>query len=112
MLTVTRRDDKVFTFHFYDENGDALDLTSCSLYTTVKQNIDDPDAQAKIASTLAITTPATGGIATWTLVPADTQYLLGQYFWDVQLKDSSSKITTLIIDLFEVVADVTIRTSV
>lgn len=112
MLTVTRRDDKVFTFYFYDENGDALDLTDCVLYTTVKQNSDDTDANAKISSTLAITAPATGGIATWTLVPADTQYLIGQYYWDVQLKDSSSKITTLIRDIFEVLPDVTIRTSV
>lgn len=112
MLTVTRRDDKVFTFYFYDENGDALDLTDCALYTTVKQSTDDTDANAKISSTLAITAPATGGIATWTLVPADTQYLIGQYYWDVQLKDSSSKITTLIRDIFEVLPDVTIRTSV
>jgi hypothetical protein len=112
MLTVTRRDDKVFTFYFYDENGDAINLTGCALYTTVKQNIDDTDANAKISSTLSITVPATGGIATWTLVPADTQYLMGQYYWDVQLKDASNKITTLIRDIFEVVADVTIRTTV
>jgi len=37
MLTITRRDDKVFTFYFYDENGDAINLTGCALYTTVKQ---------------------------------------------------------------------------
>ncbi len=112
MLTVTRRDDKVFTFYFYDEDGNAVNLTGCVLYTTVKQYTSDTDASAKIASTLTIATPASSGVATWTLVPADTQYLSGQYFWDVQLRDSSGKITTLIRDIFEVVEDVTIRTSV
>lgn len=112
MLTLTRRDDKVITFTFYDENGDAINLTGCALYTTVKQSRDDTDANAKIASTLTIATPATSGVATWTIVPADTQYLKGLYFWDVQLKDSSSKISTIINDMIEVVEDVTIRTTV
>lgn len=109
MLTVVRRDDKTFTFYFYDENGDAIDLTGAVLYTTVKQNIDDLDANAKISTTLAVTAPATGGIATWTIVPADTQYLSGLYYWDVQLKSVTGKITTLIRDMLEVVPDVTIR---
>ena len=109
MLTVVRRDDKTFTFYFYDENGDAIDLTGAVLYTTVKQNIDDLDANAKISTTLAVTAPATGGIATWTIVPADTQYLSGLYYWDVQLKSVTGKITALIRDMLEVVPDVTIR---
>ena len=109
MLTVVRRDDKTFTFYFYDENGDAIDLTGAVLYTTVKQNIDDLDANAKISTTLAVTAPATDGIATWTIVPADTQYLSGLYYWDVQLKSVTGKITTLIRDMLEVVPDVTIR---
>ena len=109
MSSVVRRDDKVFTFYFYDENGYAIDLTGCTIFTTVKQNQEDLDASAKISGTLSITAPATGGIATWTLVPADTQYLLGQYFWDVQLKSVDGKITTLIRDIFEVLPDTTIR---
>ena len=111
MLTVVRRDDKVFTFYFYDEDGDAVDLTDCSLFTTVKQYQEDVDASAKISSSLSIVAPAVNGIATWTLVPADTQYLLGQYYWDVQMKNSVGKITTLIRDIFEVLPDTTIRIS-
>ena len=109
MLTVVRRDDKTFTFYFYDENGDAINLTGAALYTTVKQNIDDTDANAKISSDLTVTVPATSGIATWTIVPADTQYLSGLYYWDVQMKSAAGKITTLIRDMLEVVPDVTVR---
>lgn len=109
MLTVVRRDDKTFTFYFYDENGDAINLTGAVLYTTVKQNVDDLDANAKISTTLAVTAPATLGVATWTIVPADTQYLSGLYYWDVQMKSAAGKITTLIRDMLEVVPDVTVR---
>lgn len=109
MLSVVRRDDKVFTFYFYNESGTAIDLSGCALYTTVKQNTDDTDANAKISSTLAISSPATAGIATWTLVPADTQYLNGIYQWDVQMKSATGKITTLIKDVIEIIPDVTVR---
>ena len=110
MLTVTRRDDKTFTFYFYDENDDVIDLTDCTLFTTVKQNKSDLDANAKILTTLTIEDPATLGKATWTLVPADTLYLSGQYYWDVQLKSASGLITTVINDFFVVEVDVTVRT--
>lgn len=110
MLTVTRRDDKTFTFYFYDENDDVINLTDCSIFTTVKQNKSDLDANAKISASLTIESPATLGKATWTLVPADTQYLLGQYYWDVQLKSASGLITTVINDFFVVEVDVTMRT--
>lgn len=103
MLTVNRRDDKTFTFYFYDASGAAVNLTGCTLFTTVKQNRDDLDASAKISTTLTISAPATAGIATWALVPADTQYLKGQYYWDVQLKNAAGKITTLINDILNVI---------
>ena len=111
MLSVTRRDDKVFTFYFYDEDGNAVDLTGATLFTTVKQNKEDLDASAKISTTLAVVAPATAGKATWTLVPADTQYLAGIYFWDVQMKTAAGKIVTLINDYIEILADTTIRTT-
>ena len=111
MLTVNKRDDKVFTFHFYDEDGDAIDLTDAALYTTVKQNLTDADAAAKIATALVVTAPATNGIATWTLLPASTQYMEGLYFWDVQMVSATGVVTTLIRDVFEVLPDVTIRVS-
>jgi hypothetical protein len=111
MLQVTRRDDKVFTFYFYDDTGAALNLTGCALYTTIKQNPDDVDASAKYSGTLTISTPATAGIAVWTISKTDLQYLSGVYYWDVQLKDGSGNITTVINDFIEVKKDVTIRTT-
>lgn len=111
MLTVTKRDNKTFTFYFYDQAGALVDLTDCTVFTTVKQNKSDTDANAKISATLTNSIPGALGYATWSLVPADTLYLLGQYFWDVQLKSSTGLITTVINDFFVVEDDVTIRTT-
>jgi len=109
MLTVKRRDTATFTFYFYDENGAAFNLTGYSLFTTVKQSMDDADAAAKISASLTLSATPTDGTATWTITAANTQYLSGVYFWDVQLKDGSGNITTVISDFFEVKPDVTIR---
>lgn len=108
MLSVVRRDDRIYTLYLYDSDGDALDLTGCTLYSTVKQNQDDLDAVAKISKTLTVSSPATG-IATLTFLPADTQYLLGIYYWDVQMVNASGYTTTLIRDFLEVLSDTTIR---
>jgi hypothetical protein len=111
MLSIVRGDDKIFTFRFFKADLDPMDLTGCTLFATVKQNVSDLDASAKISSTLTIVAPATDGVATWTLAAADTQYLLGQYVMDLQLKDSSSKIYTILRDTFMVYADTTLRTT-
>jgi hypothetical protein len=110
MLSIVRGDDKIFTFRFFKADLDPMDLTGCTLFVTVKQALTDSDANAKISSTLAITAPATDGVATWTIAAADTQYLLGQYMMDLQLKDSGGKIYTILRDTFIVNADATLRT--
>lgn len=109
MLSITRRDDKDFTFYLYDTTGSATNLTGCTLFVTVKLFQDDLDASAKIATTLTIATPATLGIAVWSLVPADTQYLLGFYSFDIQLKSAAGKIYTIMSDILQVLPDYTIR---
>lgn len=110
MLTVTRNDSKTITYYFYDSTNTAVDLTGASLFVTVKQNKTDTDAEAKIATTLTILVPSSG-IATWDIKATDTQYLLGQYYYDIQLVDALGEVTTLINDVFNVVSDITIRTS-
>lgn len=111
MLEITRRDDKDFTLYFFDEDGTATDLTSCSLLATVKQSLEDLDAAAKISKTLTISGDPTTGIATLTFDATDTAYLLGNYFIDIQLINSSGKASTVLRDTLVVLGDVTIRES-
>lgn len=101
-----------FTFTFYDSDGSVIDLTGCTIFTTVKQNPDDDDAVAKILTTMTLSATPTDGTATWSITSATTQYMLGQYYWDVQIKYASTLVETVIRDIFEVLQDQTIRTSV
>lgn len=111
MLSIVRGDNKSFVFTLYDEDGVVINLSSCTLFATVKQNTTDADSAAKISSTLTLADDPTTGVATWALVPADTQYLSGPYFMDIQLKSSAGLIDTILRDTFVVYEDVTIRTT-
>jgi len=111
MLEIVRRDNREFTFYLYDSDGLAYDLTDCSLYATAKSSYEDTDANAKILKTLTISAPHTGK-AVLPLIPSDTQYLLGNYYFDLQLVDITAKVRTILRTTLKVTPDYTIRVSV
>ena len=110
MLVVTSGDDRTVTFTIKTAAGAAYDLTGCTVFATVKRNTEDADASALISDSLTVSAPATG-VAVWTIEAADTLYMLGLYKYDIQLKNSSNKIETILTDDFKVEPQVTIRTS-
>ena len=110
MIEITQGDDRTLSFTLKKASGAVYDLTSCTVFATVKRNLEDADASAVISSTLSSLVPTTG-IALWTLVPTDTKYLSGLYKYDIQLKDNTGKITTLQIGDFLVDPEVTKRTT-
>lgn len=111
MIDMVRNDDRTFTLTFTDENGTAIDITGYTVFFTVKSAKSDLDAAAKIAKTWSAHSDPTNGITTFALEPADTTSLSGMYYFDIQMKDVSSKIYTPMIGYFNVVEDVTLRTS-
>jgi len=111
MLEIVRRDNREFSFYLYDTDGGAYDLTNCSMYATVKTSYEDTDAQAKVLKTLLIAAPATGK-AILPFVPADTVYLLGNYYFDLQLIDASFRTRTILRTVLKVAPDITIRITV
>jgi len=111
MLEIVRRDNREFTFYLYDSDGLLYDLSGCSLYATAKISYEDTDALAKILKTLSVAYPLTGK-AILSLIPSDTQYLLGNYYFDLQLVDSMSRVRTILRTILKVTPDYTIRVSV
>jgi hypothetical protein len=111
MITVFRGDDLSLTFYFKDSAGTAIDLTGCTLFATVKSSVEDTDANAKLAKTMTISTPATAGIATLEATATEMLYLRGQYILDIQIKTAAGKIQTPFKSDFYVDEDVTIRTT-
>lgn len=110
MISIVQGDDKTFTFNIKTAAGAAYDLTGCTVFATVKKDSADTDASALIKKTLSVSVPASG-IAYWYSLAADTKYMLGVYLFDIQLKTASGDINTLIVDIFMVTSEITIRTT-
>ena len=85
-------------------------ISGCTIYLTVKLNITDTDAEAVIRKDITShTSPATGK----SIIPVtstDTSDLTGDYYYDIQYKDTGSNIYTLTMGTLTFIADVTLRT--
>ena len=82
-------------------SGAPFDLAGCSLWFTGKNKFTDPDNAAIFQKTIShgiVVTNSTQGLATVTLLPADTislSLVKTILFWDLQLKDSGNNIYTI-----------------
>lgn len=106
-LGVIRGDTKIYTLTYTDSDGEPLDLTGYTVWFTVKENVDDTDASAKIQKEITSHTDPTNGITTVTLDPADTDDLAGSYHYDIQLVDSDGNPMSTRKSTFTVWKDVT-----
>jgi hypothetical protein len=115
---MTRGDTFVIDVAITDKNG-VVDLTGKSLIFTLKSKVSDADnaavAQKKSAGSagIVISSPFNAGLATITLLPADTRGLSDNWqllLWDLQLVDGSN-IYTVATGELEVTPDITISTS-
>jgi len=115
-LSIYRGDSKTWTLTFKDSNGAAINLTGYTIFFTVKTQTTYVDASsdtsASISKTITVHTNPTLGLSSLVLAPSDTSSLTPtKYRYDMQLKDGSSNILTVITGNFEILADVTRRTS-
>jgi hypothetical protein len=91
-ITVFRGRTYPFIYNHTDTTGDAVPLTGCTVYFTVKESEYDSDATdtaAAIKKTVTSHTDAAAGITGWTLDDLDTYIEPGKYYFDVIIEDSS-----------------------
>lgn len=110
-LTVFKGDDKTWNITVSDADGDAIDLSGQTIFFTVKENKTDPDSAALIQATNSTHTSATGGTSTITITNTQSDLDAGNYFFDLQIVSAGSLVTTWVVGDFEVVQEVTRRTS-
>ncbi len=112
-IRIIKRDDITFDCEF--KNGCvAVDLTGTTLFFTVKTlaNADNPDASSAIISkTITSHYDPTNGRTRIELTSIDTDVPAGNYWYDIQLKDSAGKISSSEKGQIEVLQDITRRTS-
>jgi len=90
-------------------SDEPIDLTGCTVFFTVKRNIQDTDAQALINKTITSFISPTTGDASITLLASDVDYV-GEFYYDVKIKSVAGVITSVITDKFILLDHVTIRT--
>jgi hypothetical protein len=110
-IEIIRGDDISFATTFTDENGDAVNLTGSTVFFTVKEDYDKTDAEAVISKSVISHTSPASGITSIVLTNSDTTITPGDYYWDIQIKDSNSKISSIKAGKFIVSADITNRTT-
>ena len=110
-ISIVAGDDKTLTFTFVNSAGAVVDISGYTGFFTVKTNKTDTDEQAKIAKSWTSHSDPTNGVTSLALVPADTSDLLGNYYFDVQLKRGAGLIYTPIRGTFTVLDNITIRTT-
>jgi hypothetical protein len=110
-ISIVAGDDKTLTFTFVNSAGAVVDITGYTAFFTVKSSPSDLDAAALIAKSWTSHTDPSNGVTSLALVPADTSALLGNYYFDVQLKSGGGLIRTPIRGTFTVLANITIRTT-
>jgi len=107
------------TLNFKQKRGDTFslpiafgqDITGWTVFLTLKKGIDDLDEAAVISKDVTIHTDASTGDTLVTMSATETSNLLGTYHYDIQYKDSSANIVTLVEGTIQFDKDVTRRTS-
>lgn len=87
-----------------------IDLTNCTVFFTVKRNIEDTDDQALISKTITSFSSPTTGEFSVPLLSTDVDYV-GEFNYDFKIKYASGVIESYVKDKFILMPHVTIRTS-
>ncbi len=94
----------------FDVEDNEINLTGCTVFFTVKRNLQDADSKALISKDItSFTSPTTGDVAI-TLTAVDVDYV-GEFFYDIKIKYTNGKIQSVLTDKFILAAHTTIRTS-
>lgn len=96
-ISVVRGDTKTVTVT-YTENSSAYDLTSHTVYFTVKKKSDQDVADRDAVIQKSFTSGDATGIATFTLSKTDTRLDYGEYVYNVRLVNAAG---TLVLSTAE-----------
>lgn len=90
--------------------SNPVDITGYGYYFTLKENIDNIDADAALQISITAALPDSAlGIVTISATNAETNNLIANktYFYDIQQTDTGGNVQTLLIGKVKIVKDVT-----
>ena len=105
-LAVFKGDSQDYVITVKNSSNVAIDIIGYTFYMTVKADIDDTDANAKIKKKVTSHTDPTNGRTIISLSSSDTDLEISsassKYVYDIKMKDTTSKVTTLLHGAFKV----------
>lgn len=117
-LQYVRGDDRPYTFTFTDSTGTAIDVSNWTFWLTAKWKYEDADADAVIQVTKepphdgSNDDPTNGKVVI--TIPSDAvsdDQEPGTLLCDIQRKDGSGNIRTIVVGVLEIQPDVTRTTT-
>ena len=110
-FTYYRGDTQNIVVQFTDSMNTPINITGWTVFFTLKDDITVPDVSALISKDITSHTDPTLGLTTISLANTETDNLIGTYYYDVQYKDDSSNIETVLEGTMQFNEDVTRRTT-
>jgi len=104
-LEITKATTKAYELQFR-EDGAPVDITGWSVYFTVKTNMKDLDASAKINKIITTHSEPTNGKTLIELTTDDTNIDAGNYYYSIDYKDSESNQQVLFTGRIRITAPV------
>ena len=113
-MQLYRGDNKSFTLHFTDANGDPIDITGWKIYFTMKRTLIQSDAEADLKQDTTEHDDPENGLTSIHLSNGQTDLLEAgelptEYFYDIQVKKTDGSILTVVSGVIKVLSDVTRR---
>lgn len=106
-IEFVRGDTPTITVTIVDVNDDIFDLTGYTVQFTLKENVNDANANAAIApATMTVDDPEIG-VATITLTYTQTDLAPGIYWYDIQVNDGTNYHTVVGPAKCKIIDDVT-----
>jgi len=109
-ITIFRGDSENIVTTVKDSAGVGIDITGFTFWLTIKTLESDADAVAVIQKEVTTHTTPTSGITTFVLSNTDTDIEATDYQYDIQMKNTTGEITTLVRGTFVVKQDITLST--
>lgn len=109
-MNVYRGDDKVFDINVTDSEGEIVDITGYTVKFTVRAEANDDTylihKTTPSGSGISLIDP-TNGVARLSLSSTDTDLTPGKYVYDVEVTDTNGRVSTVVVDTFKIIRDVT-----
>lgn len=107
-IDITRKRGDTFPFRFeITQDGAALNITSYTFLMTVDPSSDPPDDTTKNFQLAGVITDAAGGAFEFRPTAGNMNLTPNVYFYDVQMTDSASYITTVVKGKLTIQQDIT-----